>query len=562
MPAIEDIRWFKTEFKDRLEKAVRQTAFSVDMLTAIACQETGYIWSTLRRQLGTAEVLGLCVGDTIDGYGPSGRKAFPRNKADLLAAENGPEMFAIARQCLRDMARYIKSYKDAAANPDKFCRGFGIFQYDLQHFRVDPGFFLERRFADFDACLAKALAELRAALGRVEGLEDKPELSDYEMACVAIAYNTGSFKPAKALKQGYQSKDGGPFYGEAIFDFIRLARSASPDSEPPPPGTAPLPPPTPVTATGAPYRVDVRETLLNVRREPLIPEDNEASNVIAKLPAGHAVRAVTGKKTNGFLEIETSLYGALVRGFAFAKYLKPAEAAEDAEKEPLPLIPAAHMPGKPGVPTTRFDPAGARSLDEKNAPGRSGQTAAERCAGLAAIIDWLAVDNPAHARYRPQGAATFCNIYAHDYCRLAGAYLPRVWWTSPAILAIARGESVPPVYGNTIYEQRANDLFRWLRDFGLSFGWRQTGTLTKLQLEVNQGAIGLIIARRVVEGQSGHVALVVPETEARRARRSPAGEVTAPLQSQAGSTNFRYGTGKTDWWKDPRFAEFAYWLHA
>jgi hypothetical protein len=28
---------------------------------------------------------------------------------------------------------------------------------------------------------------------------------------------------------------------------------------------------------------------------------------------------------------------------------------------------------------------------------------------------------------------------------------------------------------------KGNDLFRWLRDFGPRFGWRQTGTLTKLQ---------------------------------------------------------------------------------
>ena len=60
---------------------------------------------------------------------------------------------------------------------------------------------------------------------------------------------------------------------------------------------------------------------------------------------------------------------------------------------------------------------------------------------------------------------------------------------------------------------RANDLFRWLRDFGLRFGWRQTGTLTKLQQAANQGAIGLIVARRKEEGEPGHIVVVVPETD-------------------------------------------------
>jgi hypothetical protein len=44
-----------------------------------------------------------------------------------------------------------------------------------------------------------------------------------------------------------------------------------------------------------------------------------------------------------------------------------------------------------------------------------------------------------------------------------------------------------PLIENTITEMRANDLFRWLRDFGPRFGWRQTSTLTKLQQEVNMG---------------------------------------------------------------------------
>jgi hypothetical protein len=86
--------------------------------------------------------------------------------------------------------------------------------------------------------------------------------------------------------------------------------------------------------------------------------------------------------------------------------------------------------------------------------------------------------------------------------------------------------------------------------------------LSKLQLEVNQGAIGLIVARRKEDGLSGHIVVVVPETNEHRARRNMAGEVIAPLQSQAGTTNFGYTTGKLSWWKDERFADSAFWLHA
>jgi len=109
---------------------------------------------------------------------------------------------------------------------------------------------------------------------------------------------------------------------------------------------------------------------------------------------------------------------------------------------------------------------------------------------------------------------------------------------------------------------RANDIFRWLRDFGTDFGWRQTGTLTKLQDAANQGALGLIIARRKEDGRSGHMVMVGPEIGDKRAHRNAAGEVIAPLQSQAGSINFRFGTGTLNWWNDDRFAESAFWIHS
>jgi hypothetical protein len=54
---------------------------------------------------------------------------------------------------------------------------------------------------------------------------------------------------------------------------------------------------------------------------------------------------------------------------------------------------------------------------------------------------------------------------------------------------------------------------------------------------------------------------VVPESGELHARRDSAGRITAPLQSQAGASNFRYGNGRSDWWRDEQFAEFAFWLH-
>jgi len=570
MPNADDVLWFKRQFHREIEEAVTGTPFDVDMLAALACQETGEIWPQLRRKgLSRKQVLALCVGDTIDAKGDGGRRAFPRTKSDLLAVTDGQRMFDIARKALVDMAAHMTAYEAVATNPNKFCHGFGIFQLDLQFFLSDPDYFMERRYEAFSPCLAKCLGELQRALKRV-GWADRAALTDLEMACIAIAYNTGRYKPGLGLKQGYF--DGTHYYGEAFFDYLRLARTAAlPGATPaipaPPPGSAAVAPPSPVTATGPAYRVETLQTTLRLRSEAIVSTPDPRANVIGELPDGHLVRAVTGKAVHGFLEVETSLGGAHLHGFASTKYLvlQPGAAViavtAPAPKPPTTGIVAVSMPRKPGVITKRSQKADAHSLNEAGQPGRNGTSPEQLRAELAAIVAWLDVEKAAHLRYRPGTGSTFCNIYAHDYCHLAGVYLPRVWWTSKAIEALATGKVVTPRYANTIEEVRANGLFRWLRDFGPRFGWRQTGTATKLQQEVNQGAIGLVVARRTVEGLPGHITVVVPETGDLTARRDGKGEVVAPLQSQAGTVNFRYGNGKTGWWRSERFAESGFWLH-
>jgi len=568
MPNAADILWFKQNFQNDIKAGIAGTAFDLDFMVAIACQETGDVWPILRKKpLSVQQIVALCVGDTLDA--DRGRRAFPETKDELVSKPNGPAMFAVARQSLLDMAQHVPGFSSAVANPNKFCHGYGVFQYDLQFFLTDPDYFLQRKYERFSESLAKALEELHAAAKHIH-LDGKPSLTDLEMCAIAIAYNTGGFNPAKGLKQGHF--DGSRFYGEQIFDFIRLSRTVAVagDVAPlrePAPGNAIVANPTPVAATGPFFKVETLVSSLRVRSAPEISSP-PTENVIAQLPDGQIVRAVTGNPVGEFLEIETSLNGAHIHGFAASEFLKPAPDATDipvVEAAPAPPtsgIVAVFAPHPPGHVTKRTEPADALSLNEPDQPGRNGTTPAELCAELAAIIDYLAVDDPAHTRYQPRDGLTFCNIYAHDYCHLANVYLPRVWWTPGAIERLARGETVEPHIDQTIDEQRANDLFRWLRDFGPRFGWRRTGTLTKLQQEVNQGAIGLIVARRKQDGKSGHIVAVVPETNDEQAKRGADGEVSMPLQSQAGAVNFRYGTGRLNWWKGDEFAESAFWLHS
>lgn len=577
MPNAKDILWFKQQFRTEIEAALHGTPFTLDMLAAVACQETGHIWSTLRKtDLSVDRILELCVGDTIDAKpGGGGRSAFPKNKSELVARPNGQEMFGIARQALVDMAQFIPGFKGVVNNPNKFCHGYGIFQFDLQFFKTEPDYFLQKRYAVLADCLARAIGELRNAQSRA-GLKSKTMLTDMEMAAVAIAYNTGGFVPSKGLRQGFKDS-AGRFYGENFFEFLRLAHTVvvleAPVGTQPPPvdgatngsvGPALVAQPTPIEASGKVFEVDVKQTPLNLRDKP-----SKTDGVIkAKLPDGQLVQGVSNKKINGFLEVETSLLGAHFHGFVFADFLKPASGVEAVPVNtpaamPTGPLPAVTMPRKVSTVTRRVDLADAHTLNEPGQPaGRKGTTPDELRAELFAVIDWLAVDKAANKRYQPRNGSTFCNIYTHDFCHLAGVYLPRVWWSQAAVEMLAQGQAVQPLLNNTIDEQRANDLFRWLRDFGLRFGWRQTGELAKLQQDVNLGAVGIVVGRRKAEGRPGHISVVVPETDDLMARRNAAGVVIAPVQSQAGAVNFRRGTGKAQWWLGDQFAEHAFWVHA
>lgn len=245
MAISEDIAWFKTNFSEKIIAAITGTPISLDLVCAIAVQETGETWRPMRHSHSVPDVLRLAVGDVIDA--PK-RKAFPRTKGELVAVQDGPVMFTLAHRLLGEMADAtgIAGYKTAFKNPEKFCHAFGIFQNDLQHFKEDKEFFLQQKWTDFSVMFEKFMAEIKGAL-RSLGYTAMPSLTDLESAFVAIVYNTGSgnFNATNGLKQGFF--DGQHYYGENIDSFLKIAHSV-----PLPAGSGPGPdsvsPPGPSTS--------------------------------------------------------------------------------------------------------------------------------------------------------------------------------------------------------------------------------------------------------------------------------------------------------------------------
>jgi hypothetical protein len=187
------------------------------------------------------------------------------------------------------------------------------------------------------------------------------------------------------------------------------------------------------------------------------------------------------------------------------------------------------------------------------------QASGGAAAGIVKIIDWLDVGKTSHLRWQGGGGKTFCNVYAYDVCIIAGAYLPRVWWTSKAIGELLAGKTVQAKYGQTVSEIRANYIFNWLVEYGQDFGWKQLFDVDSLQAEANSGRLGIVCAQRKNMEMSGHIQIVAPEHGSNKAKRNSACKVVQPLQSNAGVQNFTYGCLGTTWWQGASFRQYGFW---
>ena len=87
---------------------------------------------------------------------------------------------------------------------------------------------------------------------------------------------------------------------------------------------------------------------------------------------------------------------------------------------------------------------------------------------------------------------------------------------------------------NIVYKQRS---------WGELFGWKKVDNFNDAQNAANDGKIVIILDK-------GHVAVVVAEGKGpkQKAMRNKEGIVIAPLLSQAGLQNFRFGLKGPNWW--------------
>lgn len=176
---------------------------------------------------------------------------------------------------------------------------------------------------------------------------------------------------------------------------------------------------------------------------------------------------------------------------------------------------------------------------------------------LTRIVEFLKVEtSPRYKRKEVDGkvVATYCNIYAFDYAYLAGAYIPRVWWTPDAIKTL-NVMDVQAKYGTTVLELNANSLYDWFVNYSDNFGWEKPSSLEDAQKRANAGEIVIIVAKQKIVSRSGHITAIVPESNGQKAKVIN-GEFI-PLQSQSGFNNKKYFAD--NWFKNPRYSGSGCW---
>ncbi|TND07881.1 MAG: hypothetical protein FD123_2871 [Bacteroidetes bacterium] len=296
----------------------------------------------------------------------------------------------------------------------------------------------------------------------------------------------------------------------------------------------------------------VTASSLNLRRGPSINDP-----VIGSLPNGTTVNVI--EKTNADWWKVQAMNGTAT-GYAAAKYLREIPVVKPpADMNPHKVTPV-HYPTSPqsnrNSINSRHCPLSETDLPKRNTAGNI----QSKNADAHAIVAYLDVVNS--LRYQRTTQSTYCNIYAYDFCYLAQAYLPRVWWTSKTLMEFAKtpGYNPAPAYAKNVNELNANSLFDWLEEWSDDFGWVRATSLDEVQAKVNEGRVGLICAKRKVLSRSGHITCVVPEIAGNpNVALRQNGKVVAPLQSQAGATNKKFFA--TVWWTSSEFSEFGFWYH-
>lgn len=160
-------KWLLEHFEANITAAIEGTNFSVNLICAIACQETAQRWLLWVHKYDHQTILQRCVFDASGDFPNTSRSAFPKNAAafhdkygdeftDMLISE-GNKMRAMPQP----------GNPDGYSSSHYLYKGYGIFQYDLQAVVNDEVFFRNKLWYNIDECCKRAVSELKSKQKKV-----------------------------------------------------------------------------------------------------------------------------------------------------------------------------------------------------------------------------------------------------------------------------------------------------------------------------------------------------------------------------------------------------------
>jgi hypothetical protein len=193
--ALAATAWLKGNFGPKLAAAAAPTVFNENHLCGIVCQESAYRWLGWRKTQSVDAILGACVLDGSGDVPGTSRGAFPRNTAEFRARYGSPftDMLISEGNKMRTLMGW--------GGVNWLYKGYGIFQFDLQFVTSATyrDYFENRRWYDFDRCLALVMEELDGTWNRVQA--KFPTARHDEQIRLAIKAYNGSGIAAESYSQ-------------------------------------------------------------------------------------------------------------------------------------------------------------------------------------------------------------------------------------------------------------------------------------------------------------------------------------------------------------------------
>src|SRR3990167_956685 len=157
---------------------------------------------------------------------------------------------------------------------------------------------------------------------------------------------------------------------------------------------------------------------------------------------------------------------------------------------------------------------------------------------LLEIVRYLDPENS--PRY--EKSKVMCHLFAYDFCYLAGAYLPRVWYS----------DVINP-NPEKVFPMDSRGLFNWLANFGGEFGWKLVADLQQAQELADVGHVVTIVALSKNINHAGQMTMVIPHSKEFCLKE---GLKRTPCQATSGKKYFR-----TECYKGDKYREYKIYVN-